>query len=72
MPLEYEHAEPSSGADPDHRPYEGQVTAACDGVELPGLDSNQRVQGSGPCRGRKRPTRHCVRKARFERASHEV
>ena len=29
--LEYERVEPSSGADPDHRPYEGQATAVCDG-----------------------------------------
>ena len=31
MPLEYERVEPSSGADPDRRPYEGRATAVCDG-----------------------------------------
>ena len=48
MPLEYERAEPSSGADPDHRPYEGQVTAACDGVELLGKVSNLRCGAQNP------------------------
>ena len=27
----HERMEPSSGADPDHLPYEGKVTAVCDG-----------------------------------------
>ena len=56
LPLEYERLEPSSGADPDRRPYGGRVTAVCDGAGagLPG----------GPA--------HRVRKARFERASREV
>jgi hypothetical protein len=31
--------EPSSGADPDHLPYEGKVTAVCDGLARePGLE----------------------------------
>ena len=48
LPLEYERVEPSSGADPDHRPYEGQVTAACDGQKLPGKVSNLHCGGQGP------------------------
>ena len=31
LPLGYEGVEPSSGADPDHLPYEGKVTAVRDG-----------------------------------------
>ena len=48
LPLEYERVEPPSGADPDHRPYEGQLTAACDGVELLGKVSNLHCGGQGP------------------------
>ena len=48
LPLEYERVEPSSGADPDHRPYEGQATAVCDGVKLPGEASNFHCEGQGP------------------------
>lgn len=30
--LSYNRMEPSSGADPDHAPYESAVTAVCDGI----------------------------------------
>jgi len=40
--------EPPSGADPDHRPYEGQATAVCDGPKLPGKVSNLHCGGQGP------------------------
>ena len=48
LPLEYERVEPPSGADPDHRPYEGQATAVCDGPKLPGKVSNLHCGGQGP------------------------
>ena len=41
-------AGPKGGADPDHQPYEGQVTAACDGVKLPGEVSNFHRGGQDP------------------------
>jgi hypothetical protein len=44
----------------------------CAAAWLPGLDSNQRGQGSEPCWGRQRPTRNRVRKVRFERTGREV
>ena len=48
LPLEYERVEPPSGADPDHRPYEGQATAVCDGPKLPGKGLEPPLRGSGP------------------------
>jgi hypothetical protein len=54
LPVGYEDLEPSSGADPDHLPYEGKVTAVCDGaaagqrpvVGKQGLEP--RLPGPGP------------------------
>ena len=40
----------------------------CAAAKLPGVDSNHRGQGSGPCWGHRRPTRNRVRAARFELA----
>ena len=42
--------------------------AACISIQLPGLDSNQRGQGSEPCWGRQRPTRNRVRETGSEPA----
>ena len=46
--LVYEDMEPSSGADPDLLPYEGKVTAVCDGMGWPSRLRTRKLRVQSP------------------------